>query len=95
MMKLTLTEDAIPDFLLLLGTAGGSEVARMHLVKEDFNGPMSVTTHPVIVTSIRIAADLKTASASNWSAAATFLNGIEDATAFAASLGYNLSDWIA
>lgn len=93
-MKLTLTEDAIPDFLLLLGTAGGNEVARMHLVKEDFNGPMSVTTHPIIVTSIRIAADLKTASPSNWSDAAIFLDSIEDAAAFAASLGYNLNDWL-
>lgn len=95
MMKLTLTEDGIPDFLLLIATAGGSEVARMHLCKDDFNGPMDVKWHPTVVTAIRIAADLKTAGASNWSSAATFLDGIEDAAAFAAALGYNLNDWLA
>lgn len=94
MMKLTLTEDGIPDFLLLIATVGGQEVARMHLCKEDFNGPMSVNQHPTVVTAIRIAADLKTAGAGNWSAAATFLEGIEDAAAFAALLGYNLNDWL-
>lgn len=94
-MKLALTEDAIPDFLILTATLNGQEVARMHLVKDDFNGLMDVKLHPTIVTSIRIAADLKTASASNWASAINFLDSIEDAAAFAASLGYNLSDWLA
>lgn len=94
MMKLSLTEDGIPDFLLLIGTADGQEVARLHLVKDDFNAPMEVTIHPRIVTSIRIAAGLVTTSPDNWTAAATFLAGIEDAAAFAASLGYNLQDWL-
>ena len=94
MISLSLIEDGIPDFLLLIATSGGSEVARMHLCKDDFNGPMSVKQAPTVVTAIRIAADLKTAGAGNWSAAATFLNGIEDAAAFAANLGYNLNDWL-
>ena len=94
MIKLTLTEDGIPDFLLLIATSGGSEVARMYLCKDDFNGLMNVREQAVIVTAIRIAADLKTAGAGNWSAAATFLNGIEDAAAFASSLCYNLNDWL-
>lgn len=93
-MKLSLIEDAIPDFLVLIVSVGGQEVKRLPLVKEDFNGPMSVKTHPVIVTSIRVAASLVTASPDNWTAAATFIDGIEDAAAFAASLGYNLTDWI-
>ena len=93
-MKLTLTEDVIPDFLVLSAVVDDQEVTRMHLVKEDFSGPMAVQTHPVLVTSIRIAANLKNASPDNWATAAAFLDGIEDAAAFAASLGYNLQDWL-
>lgn len=94
-MKLSLIEDLIPDFLILIGTVDGQEVTRKPLTKEDFNEIMNVKNHPIIVTSIRIAADLKTASASNWASAINFLDSIEDAAAFAASLGYNLSDWLA
>jgi hypothetical protein len=94
MISLSLIEDGIDPFLLLLAHSGGQEVARMYLCKDDFNGLMNVREQAVIVTAIRIAADLKTAGASNWSAAATFLDGIEDAAAFAASLGYNLNDWL-
>jgi hypothetical protein len=94
MIKLTLTEDGIPDFLLLLATSEGNEIARVHLCKDDFNETMNVKSHPVIVTAIRIAADLKTASEGNWQSAATFLNSVDDASAFAASLGYNLTDWL-
>lgn len=91
-MKLSLIEDGIPDFLLLIATAGGQEVARVHLCKEEFNGPMSVKTHAIIVTALRIAAGLLSPAEGNWSAAATFLSGIEDAAEFAAGMGYNLEE---
>lgn len=94
-MTLALTEDALPEFLLLIATAGGQEVARVHLTKDDFDGPMSVKTHPTIVTSLRIAAGLLSPAEGNWSAAATFLDGIEDAGAFATGLGYNLEELLA
>lgn len=93
-MKISLIEDGIPDFLLLIVSVGGQEVKRIPMVKDDFNGPMSVRSHPGIVTSIRVAAGIVTADPANWSAAATFMDGVEDAAAFAASLGYNLNDWI-
>lgn len=94
MTKLSLTEDGIPGFLILTATAGGQEVARLYLTADMFDADMSVREHPVLVTAVRIAADLKSPAAGNWQAAAQFLDGIEDAAAFAAGLGYQLADWL-
>lgn len=94
MIKLSLVEDEIPGFLILVATSDGQEMSRIYLTTDMFDGPMSVREHPVIVTAGRIAAGLKTSGSGNWQAMASFLDGIEDAGAFATSLGYNILDWI-
>lgn len=72
----------------------GPDKKVMGLSLDTFNGPMSVQGHPLIVTALRIASGAISVSEQNWETVAALLETIEDAPAYAATLGYNLADWL-
>lgn len=104
-MKLRLKPAPNPKFLWLCVVDGnlgdeaktsqyGADRKLMILEREMFDGPMSVTNHPVIVTALRFHLRLATPSEDNWLTVANALEQIEDPAAVAQGLGYNLESWL-
>jgi len=102
-MKLLLKPSPNPKYLWLCienGNFGDAEATATYGIDakiltidpEAFDGPMSVTTHPVIVTSLRIISATLTPAEGNWQAVRDFLETVESAETLATEMGYNLED---